>query len=58
MRSSDVPSSEPTCAISGENDTRPQATIRTRLLWFAAIWLASVAALGAVAYAIRLALKA
>lgn len=28
----------------------------SRLLWFAAIWIASVATLGLVAYAIRLAL--
>ncbi|MGL4487903.1 MAG: DUF2474 family protein [Rhizobiaceae bacterium] len=30
--------------------------LRSRLLWFAAIWIASVAALGLVAYGIRLAL--
>jgi hypothetical protein len=29
----------------------------TRLLWFTVIWIASVAALGIVAYGIRLALK-
>ena len=32
----------------------PAPRLRTRLGWFALYWLASVAALGVVAYAIRL----
>ena len=34
----------------------PSRPLLTRLAWFAAIWLASVAALAIVAYAIRLAI--
>ena len=34
----------------------PTRSLLTRLAWFAAIWLASVAALGVVAYLIRLAI--
>ncbi len=32
----------------------PQRSSLSRIAWFVAIWLASVAALGLVAYAIRL----
>lgn len=35
----------------------PAPRLRNRLGWFALYWLASVAALGVVAYAIRLALR-
>jgi hypothetical protein len=33
--------------------SRDPKTLSTRLIWFGAIWLASVAALGFVAYGIR-----
>jgi hypothetical protein len=33
--------------------SRDQKTLSARLIWFAAIWIASVAALGFVAYGIR-----
>ena len=36
----------------------PDSRLRSRLGWFALYWLASVAALGVVAYAIRLAISA
>lgn len=32
----------------------PPASLRKRLAWFVAIWLASVAVLGLVAYVLRL----
>ncbi|WP_082718721.1 MULTISPECIES: DUF2474 domain-containing protein [unclassified Sphingobium] len=37
--------------------TEPQSPLWRRLLWFAAIWLASVVILAGVAYGIRLVLK-
>ena len=39
-------------------DTPPPAARWKRLAWFAAIWALSVAALGGVAYGIRVGIKA
>ena len=43
---------------SGRGGDRPEdapaGSAATRLLWFVGLWVASVAAVGAVAYAIRL----
>lgn len=41
------------------DEQRPEtrAPLGTRLLWFAGLWLASVACIGAVALAIKWALK-
>ncbi len=35
----------------------PTPSLGRRLLWFGAIWVASILALGIVAYAIRLAIR-
>lgn len=38
--------------------SRPPPSWRSRLIWLALIWAASVAALGATAYALRLLMRA
>jgi hypothetical protein len=35
----------------GENDPRPP--LRSRLIWFVALWIAGAATVGVVAYALR-----
>ncbi|MDR6602040.1 hypothetical protein J2732_003032 [Achromobacter deleyi] len=44
--------------MNAMNRPAPAPSWRSRLLWLAAIWAASVAALGVTAYALRLVMRA